>query len=512
MSEGKPAPYRQIVLFLGAFALLKILIHVCTLYLGPYGYFRDEFYYFDCAANLSWGYVDNPPLAPFILAIVRATLGDSILAIRLPAILAGGGTVFMAGLIAAELGGGRFAQGLACLSVIAAPVFLGMSSFFSMNPIDYLLWTIAAYVLVRIINTDNARLWLWFGLVAGLGLQNKLSMAFFGGLVAAGLLLTPQRKYYRDKHLWVGGLIAFLIFLPNIFWQVKYGWPTLEFMHDTRLYKNIPEPLPKFLVNQFLFIGPLGAPVWIAGLLYAFFSKPGRKYRIFGYVYIGLIAAFYASNGKPYYVAPIYPAMLALGAVCLEQITVRRRWPRYALPALIVVTGVLLSPHAMPVLSPQGMIKLQDAMSFRAPQQERAHAGVLPQHIGDRLGWDEFIAMMNNAYHQLDPADRERCSILVSNYGEAGAINLFGPKLGLPHAVSGYMSYYLWGPGDMDGTCVLAYWPDRKTLDDVFEQVTEVAKFTHPYVMERQNNRPLYLCRNLKMPMEQAWPKFKRYW
>ncbi|HUW61797.1 MAG TPA: glycosyltransferase family 39 protein, partial [Candidatus Bathyarchaeia archaeon] len=213
MSDVKPVSYRPLVLFLGGFALLKILIHVSTLYLGPYGYFRDEFYYLDCAANLSWGYVDQPPLAPFILAIVRATLGDSILAIRLPAILAGGGTVFMAGLIAAELGGGRFAQGLACLSVIAAPVFLGMSSFFSMNPIDYLLWTIAAYILVRIIKTDNARLWLWFGLVAGLGLENKLSMAFFGGLVAAALLLTPQRKYYRDKHLWLAGLIAFLIFL-----------------------------------------------------------------------------------------------------------------------------------------------------------------------------------------------------------------------------------------------------------------------------------------------------------
>ena len=167
---------------LGAFAFIKIIIHICTLYLGPYGYFRDEFYYLDCAANLSWGYVDNPPLAPFILSLVRATVGESMLAVRLPAILAGGGTVFMAGLIAAELGGGRFAQGLACLSVICAPVFLGMSSFFSMNPIDYLLWAMAAYILVRIIKTDNARLWLWFGVVAGLGLQNKLSMRSLAGL------------------------------------------------------------------------------------------------------------------------------------------------------------------------------------------------------------------------------------------------------------------------------------------------------------------------------------------
>jgi hypothetical protein len=191
---------------------------------------------------------------------------------------------------------------------------------------------------------------------------------------------------------------------------------------------------------------------------------------------------------------------------------VRRRWPRYVLPALIVLTGVALAPHAMPVLSPKQMIAMQNAMNFRAPQQERAHAGLLPQHIGDRLGWPEFVTMIADAYGRLDPADRQHCAILVSNYGEAGSLNLFGPGLGLPQAVSGYMSYYLWGPRGMDGACVLAYWPDRETLDQVFDQVTEIARFTHPYVMERQNNRPLYLCRNLKMPLEQAWPKFKRYW
>ena len=330
--------------------------------------------------------------------------------------------------------------------------------------------------------------------------------------MAAALLLTPQRKYYADKHLWAAGVIAFLIFLPHILWQVKWGWPAIEFMHDTNAYKNLPETLPDFLLNQLLFIGPLGAPVWIAGLVYALFSKTGRKYRLFGFVYVGLLAVFFATNGKPYYVAPIYPVMLALGAVCLEQLTVRRRWPRYALPGLLVVTGAALSPHAMPVLSPEGMIALQNAMSFKAPQQERAHAGKLPQHIGDRLGWPEFVTMVADAYGRLDAADREHCSILVSNYGEAGSLNLFGPKLGLPHAVSGYMSYYLWGPGDMGGGCVLAYWPDRETLDEVFEEVTEVARFTHPYVMERQNNRPLYLCRKLRMPIEQAWAKFKRYW
>ena len=279
--ESQTQTRRQFILLIGAFFLLKALVHVCTLHLGPYGYFRDEFYYLDCAANLDWGYVDQPPFAPFVLAVTRALFGTSLLAIRLPAILAGAGTVAMAGLLAREMGGGRFAQSLACLSLIAAPVFLTMGSFFSMNPFDYLFWAVAAYILVRIIKTDNSRLWLWFGVTAGLGLENKMSMAFFGGLVAVAMVFTPQRKYYLDKYLWLGGAIALVMFLPNILWQVKHGWPSLEFMHDTGAYKNLPVTFPRFILQQLLVMGPLTAPVWIAGLLYGLFSKRGRTFLVF---------------------------------------------------------------------------------------------------------------------------------------------------------------------------------------------------------------------------------------
>ncbi len=157
------------------------------------------------------------------------------------------------------------------------------------------------------------------------------------------------------------------------------------------------------------------------------------------------------------------------------------------------------------------MTKLQNAMAFKAPQQERAHAGVLPQHIGDRLGWEETFAVISDAYQKLEPADRQRCRILVSNYGEAGSINLWGPKLGMPRAISGYMNYYLWGPGDADGEVMLVHLDDPKLVEELFEQVTEVARFSHPYVMARQNNRLLFLCRKLRIPMKEAWPLFKRY-
>ena len=376
-------PLPQTAMLVGAFAALKLLIHLLTLNLAPYGYFRDEFYYLDCASRLDWGYVDQPPLAVLILAITRHLFGPSILAIRMPAILAGAATVAIGGLIARAMGGRLFAQALTCLALIAAPIFLAMSSFFSMNPFDYLFWTLAGYLVVRIISTGNARLWLLFGLVAGLGLENKLSMAFFGGLLAAAMLLTPQRKYFLDRHLWLGGGIALLLFLPNILWQIAHGWPTLEFMHDTNLYKNLPVTLPKFLLGQLLFMGPAAAPIWIAGAAYGLCSKNGRKFALFSLIYLGLLIVFYLNNGKAYYLAPVYPMLLAMGAVWIEQGTAQRRRIRWALVGLLVLSGPVLAPNAIPLLRPETMITLQNAMHFRAPQQERAHAGVLPQHIGD---------------------------------------------------------------------------------------------------------------------------------
>lgn len=499
------------LLLLGAFALLKVAIHLCTTGLGPYGYFRDEFYYFDCASHLAWGYVDQPPLSLLILAITRGLLGDSILAIRLPVILAGAATVVIAGLIARGMGGGRFAQALACLTVIVAPVYLTMSSFFSVNAFDELFWAVSAYLIVHIIRTGNPHLWLWFGLVAGLGLENKIGMGFFGGCLAVALLLTPQRKYYLDKHLWLGGLVAAVLFVPHVLWQIKHGWPTLEFMRNVSEYKNVPVTLPKFFLGQLLFMNPLSAPIWIAGILYGLFSSKGRNFRLFSLIYIGLFAVFFWGNGKSYYLTPVYPPLLALGAVWMEQATLARPRVRWTVVGLLGTSGVLLAPHAIPILPPEALIRYQNVIGLKAPQQERAHAGVLPEHLGDRLGWNEMLAFLGDAYKRLDATDRTRCALFVSNYGEAGAVNHFGAKYGLPKAISGYMNYYLWGPGDATGEMMLFYWNDRTTLEQLFEQVTEVARFTHPYVMERQNNRPLYLCRKLKVPMAEAWPRLKMF-
>ena len=215
-----------------AIAAIKLAIHLYAS--RNYGYFRDELYYLACSDHLDWGYVDQPPLVALIVKIERWLFGDSLIAIRFVSGLAGAAKVFLTGLIARELGGKTFAQILAALAVLAAPGFLAIDSFFSMNPIEALFWIACAFVLVRIIKTGNQKLWLWFGLLAGIGLENKHSMLVWGAAVVAGLLLTPQRQVFRNPWIWVSGLLAGLIFLPNLIWNVQHHFPFLELQENIR--------------------------------------------------------------------------------------------------------------------------------------------------------------------------------------------------------------------------------------------------------------------------------------
>jgi len=507
MEKGEARFTRNDIIFFSAFGLAKILLHLAVI--GRYGIFRDEFYYLACAGRLDWGYVDHPPLSIAVLAAWTALFGDSMASLRVPGIVAGAATVVLAGILAREMGGRRFAQGVACLAVIIAPIYLAVANFYSMNVFDQFIWTILAWLFVRYLNRGDARLWIWFGLVAGIGLQNKISVLFLGAGVAVGLLATTQRRVFQKKEIWIGGVIAALMFSPYVIWNFQNDLATLEFMHNAATKKNAPtNPLELFL-GTVLEMHPANALLWIAGLAYALLDPLGRRYRAAGIAFVTVFLAFAFSNGKVYYLAPIMPLMLALGGVAWERWTAARPKWRLAVLVPMAILGPALMPMALPMLSTEGFIRYQDRIGLAPAPMERHQAGALPPHFADRQGWREMAEFVGLHYAALDPADRPTAAVLLRNYGEAGALEYFGRDIDLPKVLCPHNNYYLWAePGD-NVAVLLAFGHRREALEQYYGSVVEVGRFTHPYVMPYENDVPLYVCREPKQPIGEIWGMVK---
>ena len=492
-------------------ALVKLILHLLTN--GQYGYFRDELYYIACSDHLAFGYVDQPPLSIFILAINRWLWGDSLFALRLLPAVAGALVVFLTGLMVRQLGGGRFAQVLGALAVIVSPAMLGQSRFFSMNAFDILFWALAAYIVILIVKNNNPKLWPLFGLVAGLGLLNKYSMFFFGFGLVMGLMLTSHRKHLVNKWFWLAGLIALVIFLPHIIWEIKYDFPSIEFMRNASLYKNIPISFSGFLFGQFLQIGFAHAPIWMLGLYYYFFHKEGKQYRLLGWMYVIIFTVLVVGNAKVYYLSPIYPMLLASGALVIERFIRHYHWNwlKPVIASILIICGCISAPYAIPVLPIETFIKYTDFIGIKPEAEERHELKALPQYYADMFGWEEMVATVAGVYHSLSPKEQSKCTIFTSNYGEAGSIDFFGKRYHLPKAISGHNNYYLWGPGDKIGEVVISLRISLESLKRLFEVVEQADMVECRYCMPYENNYPVYICRNPKISLQEVWPYLKHY-
>jgi Dolichyl-phosphate-mannose-protein mannosyltransferase len=490
-------------------AAATLVLHLVTS--SGYGVFRDEFYYLACADHLDWGYVDHPPLSILLLWLQRALFGESMLALRLLPALAHAALVLLAGRIARELSGGRFAEGLAGLAVALAPGFLGMDGFFSMNAFDLLFWAAAALLVVRIVNTGDARLWLVLGLVLGLGLQNKISVLFFGFGLAVGLVATPLRSHLRRPQLWLGGLLAAVLFLPHVLWQVRHAWPTAEFIRNAKAYKIVSMTPLQFLGASILEMHPLSLPLWVGGLLWLLSGREGRKYRVLAIVYLVALVTMVLQSSKPYYLSPAYPMLFAAGAVAFEAWSRTRPALRSVAAAVLVVGGLLTAPFAIPILRVDTFIAYQRFLGLAPASAERTELGPLPQHFADRFGWEEMAAAVAEVYRSLPDDEKAKVLIATSNYGEAGALRYFGRRYGLPPAVSQHNSYYLWGPGRESADVVITVGMSAADVADTFESVTEARRLESRYAMPYETRRPILVCRGLKIPLAEAWARGKQF-
>lgn len=504
----------RLSLWVPILALENAVLHLYLVLagIGNYGYFRDELYYVACGERLAWGYVDHPPLVALIARVSTELIGTSLLGLRLLPILAGSAVVLVAGLLARELGGGRFAQVLSALCVLIAPAYLFTFHILSMNVFDVLLWALGALVVARVLRTGNPRLWLLFGLIAGLGLLNKWSFLFFGFGVFAGLLLSSARRQLLTPWPWLGGALAGLIALPHVLWQIRNGWPTLEFIANATADKNIALSPLAFLAEQVVQVHPLTLPVWLGGLVFCLVTREARPFRLFGWAYLAALAVLLAQASKAYYLAPAYPMLFAAGAVAWERWTARRGlgWVRVAFAVLLLVGGIVTAPLAVPVFPEDPYIRYAERLGIQPSSGERHRMGRLPQHFADMHGWPELVETVAKVYNSLPEAERRRCAIFGQNYGEAGAIDLLGGQHGLPDALSAHNNYYLWGPRGFTGECVIVLGDDAPTLSKLFEEVTPVAEHRCADCMPYEE-MTIHLCRRLRVPMAELWPQIKHY-
>ncbi len=498
-----------IVAYISAFELLLHLPNP-----GGYGLFIDELYFLACGEHLSWGYVDMPPLTALQAWTARALFGDSLLAIRLIPALAGVGLVLLTGAIVRQLDGGRFAQALAAVAVLVAPFYLAFDAYLSMNSIEPLLWMGCAAILIRMIKTGNTRLWIWFGVIAGIGLENKDTMAIFGFALVVGLLMTPERRLMDSRWFFIGGIVTFLIFLPNLIWMIQHHFPHLEMLANIkRNGRNVALDPIGFFGQQVLGMQPVALPIWICGLWAFLFSEQGRPFKALGFAYLVALLTLLVAGGRFYYLAAAYPMLLAGGAVAIERwlSSPRWRWVRPAYLSLLAVTGAITALVILPLLPPETYIRYTHFVGISQPKFENRQASELPQLLADRFGWPEMAAAVAKVYYSLPADERARTAIFAQNYGEAGAIDFYGPKLGLPKAISGHVNYWLWGPREYTGESVIVLGTPRERLEKHYARVEAVGTVGHRYAMASEHFT-IYRCSEPRDgTLAQRWPELKNW-
>jgi 4-amino-4-deoxy-L-arabinose transferase-like glycosyltransferase len=431
----------------------------------------------------------------WLAALLRVTVGDSLVAIHIIPALAAALIIVVTGLLARELGGGRAAQCGAGVAALFTLNFMATGSLFSMDVLDQLWWALASLLLARLLRRTAPRLWLLVGLVAAIALLTKLTVLYFGLALVGALLITPERRYLRTPWPWVAGGIAFLGLLPYLLWNAVNGWPTLEFWQH---YGVRSSPLD-FFTAQIGQMNPLALPLAVAGLGF-YFRASGRPYRLLGWTFVFTYLVLTLLGTKPYFLAPAYPLLFAAGAVVVERWTLppRLAWIRPAYGALLALAGILLAPAILPILPPTATVQTY---------------GPLEQVLADRLGWDSLTQTVEQVYVALPPAQRAQACVLASNYGEASALTQLAAPGRLPPIISGHNNYYLWGPSTCSGQVFIGVGYAPADFKNTYHEVVLAATQRCPDCVAFEQAVPIVVASNPTSPINlaQLWPSVKHY-
>jgi hypothetical protein len=477
-----------------------------------YDVFRDELYFMVCGEHPALGYVDQPPLIPLIAGASHALFGVALLPLRLVPAVAMSATVALSAELTRILGGGRFAQWLCGLAVLFGPVFLTEGLLLATDALQPLTWLACTWCLVRLAQTGNERWWLWFGLAVGISLISKYLILLYIAGLAVGILATPFRRSLASPQVYIGAAIALIFVAPSLYWQWDHGWPFLEILEVGATSKN-PVLSPRaFAIQQILFVGPLSAPVWLAGLWRLSVRPPLPHLRALPVAYATMIAIIYPLHGKAYYLTPFYPALLAAGALTIESWLTRPAF-RWAAAGVLALAGATTAPLAVPILPPGDYAGYAHALGIppQATTMERGSGSPLPQYLADMFGWREMAEKVSAAYNALPPEERAKAVFFGHNYGEAAAIDIYGPALHGPPAISAHNNFYLWGPLGYDGSVMIVAGGDPAQHAASYDNVEVVGKLDNPYAMGYETNMPIYVLRGPRKPLGEVWPALKHY-
>jgi Dolichyl-phosphate-mannose-protein mannosyltransferase len=467
------------------------VVVVLVAFASGYGYHRDELYFLAAGEHLAWAYADQGPLTPLVARAMSELAPESLTVLRVPGALAAGATVLLTGMLARELGGSRRAQGIAAACAGVATIVLFTGHLLSTSTFDLLAWTAVTWLAVRAVRTEDRRLWPLAGVVLGIGLMNKPLPAFLAVGLLAGVVIAGPRRLLRDPYVWASAAIALAIWSPWIVWQAQHDWPQLDVSREIAAGgSGSSEPWWAIVPFQLLLVSPLLAPVWIAGLVALFRDPPLRDYRFLAWAWVALAVVFMVSGGKPYYLAGLLPALLAAGAVKVDAWLERgrARLRRVVLVGAIAVSAAVNLVISLPVL----------------PAEDTEPVLGVNEDVGETIGWPELVESVAGVYRGLP--DPERAVILTGNYGEAGAIDRYGPDLGLPGAYSGHNAYGDWGPPPDGSAPVIAVGLDPRQAAARLRDCTVAARVENDAGIDNdEDGGPVLLCRGPRRPWSEQW-------
>jgi hypothetical protein len=480
-----------------------------------YDVFRDELYFIVCGLHPAFGYVDQPPLIPLIAAASFKLFGTALTPLRLVPAVAATATIALTADLARRLGGGRFAQALAGLCVLLAPTLLGGGVggvLLATDCMQPLTWTACAWIIVRLIEGGEERWWLAFGAVAGFSLETKYGIAFYLVGLAVGVLATPLRRSLSRPWLYVGAALGLAIASPNVVWQALNGWPFFQIAAADVGAKSVGLSPFGFLLRQADGVGLVSALVWLPGLWRLAVRPPRPEWRALAIAYVVVLAVFAFARAKPYYAAPIYPSLFAAGGVAWET-WLKPAAARWVLVAVVVLPGLVSAPLVLPILPPPTLVAYMQAIGFspKAARSENLEQSALPQDYADMFGWREMAAAVSAAYRDLPPGERAQAVFFAGNYGEAAALDIYGPALDGPPAISGHNSYFLWGPRGASGDVVVVLGRDPDRFRRVYDDIRAVGRVENDYAMPYENGLTIWVLRRPRAPLATFWPLLKHF-